>query len=148
MSGSRDKGFGDRMSTAENVRKAMLERIRAKQGADDPAVAERKAARQAVSTARKVRLAEREAARIAEQARVTAELEARQAAEHEQRLAQEANEVVERAEKPSVRWLWKQNKRQPGMPAMPPERRASELDRASAQTPDGLSPHPLTPDWP
>jgi cell division septum initiation protein DivIVA len=87
MSGFRDKGFGDRLSTAQNARKAMLERVRAKSGADDPAVAERRAARQAVSTAREVRLAEREAA----------EREVRQAAEHEQRLVQEANEAVESA---------------------------------------------------
>jgi hypothetical protein len=37
MSGFRDKGFGDRLSTAQNARKAMLERVRAKSGADDPA---------------------------------------------------------------------------------------------------------------
>ena len=73
MSGFRDKGFGDRLSTAENARKAMLERVRAKPGADDPAVAERRAARQAISTAREARLAEREAAKIAEQARKAAD---------------------------------------------------------------------------
>ena len=97
MSGFRDKGFGDRLSTAANARKAMLERVRAKPGADDPAVAERREP-QGVSAARETRLADREAARIAEQARETAEREARQVAEHEQRLAQEANEAVERAE--------------------------------------------------
>ncbi|GEO17997.1 hypothetical protein MAE02_56930 [Microvirga aerophila] len=77
MSGFRDKGFGDRLSTAECARKAMLERVRAEPGVDDPAVAERRAARQAVSTARETRLAGREAAKIAEQARETAEREAR-----------------------------------------------------------------------
>ena len=94
MSGFRDRGFGDRLSTAANARKAMLERVQAKSGADDPAVAERKAARQAVSTARAARLAERRATRIAEQAHEAAEREAQQAAEHEQRLAQEANEAL------------------------------------------------------
>src|SRR3954466_16294285 len=99
MSGFRDKGFSDRLSTAQNARKAMLERVRPKPGADDPAVAERRAARQAVSTAREARLADGEAAKIAKQAREAAHREARQATEQEQRLAQEANEVVERAER-------------------------------------------------
>jgi hypothetical protein len=72
MSGFRDKGFGDRLSTAESARKAMLERVRAKPGADDPAVAERRAAGQAVSAARETRLADRETAKTAEQARETA----------------------------------------------------------------------------
>ena len=122
MSGFRDKGFSDRLSTAENARKAMLERVRAKPGADDPAVAERRAARQAVSTAREARLAEREAAKRAQSGRAT-----------EQRLAQEANEARESGEQPSVRSLWKPSRRQPGMPAMPPERRASELIQGSAE---------------
>jgi hypothetical protein len=86
MSGFRDKGFGDRLSAAANARKAMLERVRTKPGADDPAVAERRAARQAVSAARETRLVEREAAKIAEQAREAAEREARQAAEHSSAL--------------------------------------------------------------
>ena len=73
MSGFWEKDFGDRLSTAENARKAMLERVRAKPGADDPAVAERRAARQAISTAREARLAEREATKMAERAREAAE---------------------------------------------------------------------------
>lgn len=98
MSGFRDKGFRDRLSTAENARKAMLERVRAKPGADDPAVVERKAARQAISTAREARLAERETAKIAEQARKAADDEARQVAEHEQRVVQEANDATAKVE--------------------------------------------------
>jgi hypothetical protein len=77
MSGFRDKGFSDRLSTAENARNAMLERVRAKPDADDPDVAGRRSARQAINTAREARLAERKAAKIAEQARETAEREAR-----------------------------------------------------------------------
>jgi hypothetical protein len=76
----------------------MLERVRAKPGANDPAVAERRAAQQAVTAARETRLAEREAAKIAEQACEAAEREARQTAEKEQRLAQEATEALERTE--------------------------------------------------
>jgi len=66
MSGFRDKGFGDRLSTANSARKAMQQRFQAKAGADDPALAERKAARQATSAAREVRRAERETAKAAE----------------------------------------------------------------------------------
>jgi hypothetical protein len=36
MSGFRGKGFGDRLSTAEKARKAMLERVRAKPAHLDP----------------------------------------------------------------------------------------------------------------
>jgi hypothetical protein len=80
MSDFRDKGFSERLSTATNARNAMLERVRAKPGADDPAVAERRAARQAVSAARETQLAERKVAKITEQARETAERDARYAA--------------------------------------------------------------------
>jgi membrane protein involved in colicin uptake len=99
MSGFRDKGFNDRLSTAESARKAMQQRFQAKAGADDPAAAERRAARQAVSVAREARLAEREAAKLAEEVRETAEREARETAERELRLVQEAREVQEKAER-------------------------------------------------
>src|SRR4051794_10077469 len=79
----KDKDFGERLSTAAAARKATLERFRAKPGPDDPAVAERRAARQALVVAREARLAEREAARKVEKAREAAREEeaARQAAE-------------------------------------------------------------------
>jgi hypothetical protein len=133
MSGFRDKGFSDRLSTAENARKAMLERVRAKPGADDPAVAERRAARQAVSTAREARLAERERARRPN--RSSAWLRKQTRLSSEPRV-------------PSVRLLWKLSKRQPAMPAMPPERRVSELDRASAKHLPACHRIPITPEWP
>ena len=65
MTAYKDKDFGERLSTAAAARRAMLERFRARPGPDDPAVAERRAARQAVSVAREARVAEREAARDA-----------------------------------------------------------------------------------
>ncbi len=66
MSAYKDKGFNERLSTAADARRAMLERARAKPGPDDPAVAERRAARQAISAAREARALERKAAREAE----------------------------------------------------------------------------------
>ena len=87
MAAYKDKGFSERLSTAADARKAMLERVRAKPGPDDPAVVERRAARQAISVAREARVAERKAAREAEVAHQAArEAEAaRQAAEQADR---------------------------------------------------------------
>ena len=87
MTAYKDKDFGERLSTAAAARKATLEKFRAKPGPDDPAVAERRAARQALVVAREARLAEREAARKAEKAREAAREEeaARQAAEQTDR---------------------------------------------------------------
>ncbi|MFC4172056.1 DUF6481 family protein [Microvirga sp. GCM10011540] len=99
MSGFRDKGFGDRLSTAESARKAMQQRFQSKAAMDDPALAERKAARQAVSAAREVRLAEREAAKLADKAREAAEREARETAERNLRLEEQARETLEREER-------------------------------------------------
>ena len=89
MTAYKDKDFGERLSAAAAARKATLERFRAKPGPDDPAVAERRAARQALVVAREARVAEREAARKAEAAREAArEAEAaRQAAEQTDRDA-------------------------------------------------------------
>ena len=81
----KDKDFGERLSTAAAARRATLERFRARPGPDDPAVAERRATRQAISVAREARVAEREAAREAATAR---EAEAgRRAAEQADRVA-------------------------------------------------------------
>jgi membrane protein involved in colicin uptake len=99
MSGFRDKGFGDRLSTAETARKAMQQRFQAKAGADDPALAERRAVRQAMSVAREARQVEREATKLAERTREVAEREARETAERELRLVQDARELLEGAER-------------------------------------------------
>ena len=106
MSGFRDQGFGDRRSAADSACKAMQQRFHATAGADDPALVEQKAARQAISAAREVRLAERVANKAAEAERgaleracEAAEQKARETAERELRLQQEAREIVERAER-------------------------------------------------
>ena len=73
MSIFKEQGFGERLNTAANARKAMLDRFRARPTANDPAVLERQAARQAISRAREARIAERRATREAEATRQAAE---------------------------------------------------------------------------
>jgi len=126
MSGSRQKDLGDRLTAAESARKAMLERFRAKPAADDPAVAERRASRAAVSAARETRLAEREAEKRARQESEAIERSAREAAE-------KATTEREAASASSVRPTRKPNRRLPGMPVMPPARLASEANPDSRQ---------------
>ena len=75
-----DDDFNERLSTAAKAKQALLEKFRARPKADDPAAAERHAARLAISLARDARIAERKAAREAEAARLQAEA-IRQAAE-------------------------------------------------------------------
>jgi Family of unknown function (DUF6481) len=68
-----DDDFNERLSTAAKAKQALLEKFRARPKADDPAAAERQAARLATSLARVARIAERKAAREAEAARLQAE---------------------------------------------------------------------------
>src|ERR1700704_4197802 len=75
-----DDDFNERLSTAAKAKQALLEKFRARPKADDPAAAERQAARLATSLARDARIAERKTAREAEAARLQAEA-IRQAAE-------------------------------------------------------------------
>jgi hypothetical protein len=105
VSGLRDKGFGDRLSTADSARKTMQQRLQVVATMDDPDLAERKAARQAISAAREIRLAERETIKAAdaergalERACKAAEQEACETAERQLHVQQEAREIAERAE--------------------------------------------------
>jgi hypothetical protein len=102
MRGHKDKKFGERLSTAADAKKAMLDKFRARPPADDPSVVARQEARQAVSDARDARLAEQEiaraeeeAARQAQEAHAAAERDARELAEQERR-SREAAEALER----------------------------------------------------
>ena len=100
MSGFKHQAVEDRLSTAADAKKAMLERFRSRPGPDDPAVQERVAAQLAVAEARQARMAERRAAQEAETARKAAEQAARvveqQAKEAEQAayLARKANDAA------------------------------------------------------
>lgn len=84
-----DKGFRERLDAAAEAKKALLAKFRAQAGPDDPAVAERQTARQAIGEARDAREVARAAAR--------AEDAARQAAEAEQRAADVAREAAAQA---------------------------------------------------
>jgi Family of unknown function (DUF6481) len=79
--------FDDRLSAAANAKKAELEKFRARAWANDPAVAERQAARQAISVARDACTAERNASRLAAVAREAAEQTPRDAAAEAERAA-------------------------------------------------------------
>jgi hypothetical protein len=107
MSAKNDDDFNERLSTAAKAKQALLEKFRARPKADDPAAAERNAARLAVSLARDARIAERKAAREAEAVRVQAEA-IRHAAEDAARKAaaeaeQAAQELALEAERKAAR---------------------------------------------
>jgi hypothetical protein len=97
--------FNERLSTAAKARQAALEKFRARPRADDPAVAERQAARLATSQARDARKAARalETARLEEEAiRRTAEEAAEKAArevtlEAERKAARDARYAARKA---------------------------------------------------
>jgi hypothetical protein len=57
MSGFKDPSYLERKGAATDARKAALEKFRAKTAANDPAAAERQAAREAISAARDARAA-------------------------------------------------------------------------------------------
>jgi hypothetical protein len=102
----KDKGFSERLSTAADARRVMLERFRTKPGPDDPAVIERRAARQAISAAREARVAARQAALEAEAARQAArEVEAALEAEAARQAAEQADHDagVEAADRKAAR---------------------------------------------
>lgn len=98
MTGYKDQDFKERLTVAAKARKAMLERFRARPGLDDPAVAERRAAREAIHAAREVRLAERKAAREAEAARRATEKAASDAVAAREAAEQAAREAEAKAE--------------------------------------------------
>ena len=92
----KNTSFSDRLNAAAAAKKATLERFHARPGPDDPAVREQQAARKAISDAREVRVAERQAAREAEVARQAAE-QAGKAAEQAEREAEERRLAAEAA---------------------------------------------------
>jgi hypothetical protein len=76
MAAYRDQNFVERLNVATAAKKAMRERLRAKQSTDDPLILERRAARQAITAARETRVANRKAARELEKLRQAADQEA------------------------------------------------------------------------
>jgi hypothetical protein len=96
MSKFNGTGFDDRLNTAAKAKKAELEKFRAKSGPNDPAFAERQAARHAISVARDARVAERKAAQLASDAREAAAKATREAAAEAEQTDRDA-EVARQA---------------------------------------------------
>ena len=90
-----NKNFSERLSTAADAKKTMVEKFRARPAADDPAVVARHEARRAISDAREARKAEQETTRRVQDAHEAATRVARDMAEQEQRSL-EAAEALER----------------------------------------------------
>ncbi len=99
----KQKDISERLRAARDAKQAMAAKFRQRPGSDDPAVAERRAARAAVSAARDARLAERKAQRLAENARVAAEREALEAEQAEQEKRATAEQAVNDARLESER---------------------------------------------
>lgn len=78
--GFKEPSFADRQAAAQNAKKNILEKFKAKPGPDDPAVLKKAAERQAQAAARAEAQKQREAARVEKLAR-DAELAAQAAAE-------------------------------------------------------------------
>jgi hypothetical protein len=96
MAGYKGADLNDRMSAAANAKKALLEKFKAKPGADDPTVIARQEARRAILEAREQRQAERELARQAELVR-QAELEVIRLAEEAERERERQAQIAEEA---------------------------------------------------
>ncbi|GLR88370.1 DUF6481 family protein [Bradyrhizobium iriomotense] len=91
MSGFREPGFADRQKAAQDARKNLLNKFKSQPGPDDPAVAARRAEREAVAAKRAEIKSAREAEK-AEQKRREEEAAATEAA----RIAREAEEAATR----------------------------------------------------
>lgn len=79
MATYKERNFADRRQSADEAKKALLEKFKARPAADDPAVQARAAERKAIAEAREKRETERR-----EQKRLKAEQEARERTEREQ----------------------------------------------------------------
>ncbi len=103
MSIFKDSGFKDRQAHSADAKKALLEKFRAKPGADDPAVAARIAEREAIIRARQTRVAEKEAVRRAAEEKVAREKAEREEAERAAEAAREAKRAAEFAAREASR---------------------------------------------
>lgn len=92
----KEKDFTERLNAANDAKKALLEKFKARPAADDPEVLARQAERKAILEARKIREAEKARLKQERLEREAAEAEARRKAEEEARLQAEA-EAAEQA---------------------------------------------------
>jgi hypothetical protein len=87
----REKDFSERRNAADEAKRALLDRFKARPAEDDPTVQARKAERQAIIEAREKRDAEKAHLKQEKLARESAERAAREAADAEaRRIAEEA----------------------------------------------------------
>lgn len=87
----REKDFHERRNAANDAKKALLEKFKARPAADDPQVLARQAERKAILEARAIREAEKERLKQERLAREAKERAEREAAEAEaRRIAEEA----------------------------------------------------------
>ena len=111
MNESKDDRLDRRLDAAKNAKASMKAKFRQRPALADPGFAERRAAREAVSAARDLRIAERETKLIAENERIASEREAHaRAAATEQAAASEraavekaASDAAVEAERKSIR---------------------------------------------
>jgi hypothetical protein len=97
MSGLKDKGFGDRLSAAKDVRQAMAKKFLTRPAIDDPEVVARREERAKLAAERDARLRERKEERAAEKARIAAESEAKIKADAEEKAALEERAILDEA---------------------------------------------------
>ena len=88
----KDDSFGSRIAEKAKARQAIQDRIKARPGPGDPEFEKIRAEREAIASARSLRIAERKAAKEEKLAREKAEREAKELAEKEEadRIADEA----------------------------------------------------------
>jgi hypothetical protein len=91
----REKDIFERRNAANEAKKALLERFKARPAEDDPQVLARKAERQKILEARKIRDAEKARLKQEKLAREAAEKAAREAAEEAARVEAEAKAAAE-----------------------------------------------------
>ncbi len=103
MANFNNANFADRKSASANAKAALLEKLRSKPGADDPATLAKQAERKAIYEARQQRAAEREALRREREAREAEERAAQTAAEAAAAAEREREQAAERAAAEEVR---------------------------------------------
>ena len=136
----RDKDIFERRNAANEAKKALLERFKAKPAADDPAVLARQAERKAILEARAVREAEKARLKQERLAREAAEKAAREAAAEAARL-----EAEEKAREEAALRDAEENERIARVLADEDERKAKRDARYAARksrvgrTPPGFS---------
>jgi hypothetical protein len=114
MSGFKEVSFADRQKAAQEARKNILDKFRAQPGADDPAVKQRQAEREAQAAARATAKLAREAEKAAKKAegeRLAAEAAAAAAREKEEAAMRETALEAERKAARDARYAARKKKR-------------------------------------